>query len=409
MTASRPNILLVGSGHQLFREYLMREAAQYADLWLIEASEPTWQWPYLTGHTAIDTFDAAAAVAAVRLLAAEQVFAGVFCYHEGMIATAATVARFLGLPGPTPEAIAACRDKATTRQLLAVAGVPQPRFELVGGDSVSPDLLQEFGTPLVVKPRALGASQGVIRINTPDQLAGGLEVARSASQPGMTNFREVLVEEYVEGEEVSIDGFFDGLEYSPLFLARKRLGPQPYFEEMGHTVEATDSLLADEALLALLTAAHRALGVRDAITHTEVRLTTTGPMLIEVNGRLGGDLIPLLATRATNVEPARCGIGLAIGERPAPPTYAGKCSGIRFLQPDRSCVVKSVSIDVAAAAALGVQFQQLAGEGTQLRLPPDGYASRYAMLIADGEDAADCNRKLDAASEIVRLEWHDLD
>lgn len=406
MTRQRPLVLLVGSGHQTYREYLVREAAQYADLWLVEEPAPTWQAPYLVGHSSMDTFDPIDSVRAVRQLAGEHSFDGVFCYHEGMILAAAAIAQELGLPGPTPAAVAACRDKARTRQLLAAAGVAQPGFEVLAGDRVPAEVVDRLGLPLVVKPRTLGASQGVIRIDSPDQLAHGLQVSRSARQQGMVNLPEVLVEEYVEGEEISVDGYYDGLEYTPLFLARKRLGPQPYFEEMGHTVDAADSLLADQALLALLTAAHQALDISHAITHTEVRLTAAGPMLIEVNGRLGGDLIPLLATRASGVEPARCGVELAIGKRPAPPTGEGRCSGIRFLQPEQPCVVDSITFDAERAPELGVRFEPIVTPGTPLSPPPDGYVARYALLIADGANPAECDRKLDAASELVRLEAH---
>jgi biotin carboxylase len=397
---------MVGSGHRVFREYLLREAAEHADVWLLEQPEPTWQKPYIVGSTSVDTFDVEQTRQAALDLAHRHDFDGVFCYHEGMIISAATAARALGLPGPDPQAVAACRDKARTRHLLAAAGVAQPRFRVLDGDEGSAEMVARVGLPLVVKPRSLGASQGVIRVDRESELASAITVARDARQTGMTNPPEVLVEAYVDGKEISVDGYFHEGRYTPLFLARKRLGPAPFFEEMGHVVDGNDPLLLDEAVLSLLAGAHAALEMTDAITHTEIRLTGDGPVLIEVNGRLGGDLIPLLASRATGCRPAMCGIELALGQQPSGGGHRAGVAAIRFLQPDAPCIVRGVGFDAEAARRDGagdVEFAPIVPAGTHLRLPPEGYASRYALLTATGVDAVQCERTLDIAASHVRL------
>ncbi|MFL6161974.1 MAG: acetyl-CoA carboxylase biotin carboxylase subunit family protein [Jatrophihabitantaceae bacterium] len=405
-TSRRPRVLLIGSGQQAFRDYVLRQAAEHAELWLLEPDPPTWQSRYLVGSSSADTFSPEETVIAARRLASEQRIDAVFCYHEGMILAAAAAAQALGLPSPSVEAVAACRDKSKTRELLAKAGVGQPRFALVDKDCDIAQLAQTVRPPWVVKPRSLGASQGVVKIDLPAELATGLQIARSAWQAGMTNDDVVLVEEYVEGSEISVDGYFDGREYVPLFVARKRLNEAPYFEEMGHTVAGDDEYLSDASLMDFLAAAHHALEFHGAITHTEVRITRSGPRIIEVNGRFGGDLIPLLAERALNINTAWYALQLALGGRPGKPASSSRCSGIRFLRPDQPCVVDSVQFDVERARAAGlegVNFQAIVQPGTELRLPPEDYVSRYAMLIADGHSAEECDRKLDAATGFVEL------
>lgn len=412
MTTNRPRVLLIGSGQQAFREYLVKQAAEHAELWLLEPDPATWQSPYLVGSSTANTFSPEETVTAARQLASEQRIDAVFCYHEGMIVAAAAAAQALGLPSPSVEAVAACRDKATSRDLLAKAGVGQPRFALVDKEADLARLAEAIPLPWVVKPRSLGASQGVIKVDHPAELADGLQIARSAWQAGMTNDDTVLVEEYVEGSEISVDGYFDGRDYVPLFVARKRLNQAPYFEEMGHTVAGDDEYLSDAGLRGFLAAAHVALGFQGAITHTEVRLTESGLRLIEVNGRLGGDLIPLLAQRALNINSAWYAMELALGRSPGKPASSSRCSGIRFLRPDQPCVVDSVRFDTerAQAAGLGdVSFQAMAQPGAELRLPPEDYVPRYASLIADGDSAEECNQKLDAATELVELASHPLD
>src|SRR5439155_2829859 len=118
------------------------------------------------------------------------------------------------------------------------------------------------------------------------------EIAQAASFAGSPCFEGgALVEEYLTGPEISVDGAVRDGRFEPFFLAHKQIGPAPYMEEVGHALNGADLLLRDDALLAMLRTAHRALGVGTGVTHTEVKLTDRGPAIVEVNARLGGDLI----------------------------------------------------------------------------------------------------------------------
>ena len=106
--------------------------------------------------------------------------AGVFCYDEGLVHQAATVAAALGLPGSPPEAVAACRDKNATRSALALAGVPQPVSIGVHDLAEAAAAADKIGYPVVVKPRGLAGSMGVTLVHAPDELA---EVEAGARGP----------------------------------------------------------------------------------------------------------------------------------------------------------------------------------------------------------------------------------
>src|SRR5947209_12082197 len=164
----------------------------------------------------------------------------------------------------------------------------------------------------------MGASIGVARVDSPGDLAAAFAVAEAASHGGAPAYEGgVLVEEYLRGPEISVDGaVFDG-RYRPFFIAHKQVGFPPYFEEIGHVVDAADPLLVDPELNRVLAAAHRALGLRFAMTHTELRFTDRGPAIIEVNVRLGGDLIPYLGKLATGLDPAHIAVDVARGVRPS--------------------------------------------------------------------------------------------
>src|SRR5262249_60855178 len=105
------------------------------------------------------------------------------------------------------------------------------------------------------------------------EVAAGFGVAGRGSRCGPVAFRGgVLVEELVDGPELSIDGAVVAGQYLPFCLAHKQLGLPPYFEEVGHLVDGADPLLADADLRQVLEETHRAPGLPYGITHTQVPL-----------------------------------------------------------------------------------------------------------------------------------------
>jgi hypothetical protein len=206
-----------------------------------------------------------------------------------------------------------------------------------------------------------------------------------------------------------------------LFVARKELGPPPYFEEVGHLVMANDPLLDDPALQHLLEQAHRVLGVDDAITHTEVRFTNRGPRIVEINGRLGGDLIPYLGWMTSGIDPGTVAVQIASGINPgqvaakaqpvAPPPgqpRRPRCAGIRFCHPPEDCRVLSVRLPGPDPALGIVESDIVCSPGAELRLPPTGWLYRYAFVVCEADDQDTLRARLDHAAARVELEWHPL-
>ncbi|MBT0768575.1 ATP-grasp domain-containing protein [Kineosporia sp. J2-2] len=345
--SERPVLLLVGSGERWYREYLLAGAAARHEVWLLESGPVGWQRPYLAGHDRVDVTDPAELLRAARRLPAGRPAAGVLCWDEALIHPAAILAEALGLPGPGADAIGRCRDKAATRECLSRAGVPQPASTVVGSPGEARAVAGAIGYPVVLKPRGLGASQGVRRADGPHDLAGAYRDAATAFHPGVpVHERGVLVEEYLDGPEVSVDSAVTGGVVTPLTLARKEIGLAPYFEETGHLVRAADPLLRDPVLLSMLRKIHAALGIGSGMTHVELRLTASGPRVIEVNGRLGGDLIPFLGRLAHGVDHGRVAaevaLGLPLSTETTPGRPRGRTAGIRFRYPERDCRVREV-------------------------------------------------------------------
>jgi biotin carboxylase len=398
-------LLLAGSGDRRYREYILAAIAPRYQLWLLDTQPPTWQEPYLVGHTVTDVADVPSLVAAARAAAVQAgPVSGLLTYDEWLVEATAAAAAELGLPGPPPSAAAACRDKAATRRLLTAAGVPQPRSVPVGSLPEALAAGDTAGYPVVVKARSMAGSIGVVRADAPAEMAGAYAAAAApaSSRPGAA--QPVLVEEYLEGPEISVDCAVAGGEPRIMAVARKQTGLEPYFEETGHTVDAADPLLHDPVLHEMLRRIHQALSFTHGITHSEFRLTADGPRLVEVNARLGGDFIPYLGWLATGVDQARAAADLAAGREPDITPACRRAAGIRFLYPPADCTVRSAAASGQPPPAAVHRALVTAAPGQELLLPPRGYLSRYAYVIALAGTLAEVEETLGKAELLVELD-----
>ncbi|WP_330230692.1 ATP-grasp domain-containing protein [Nocardia sp. NBC_00508] len=407
MNTSSDVLLAIGSGLRLYREYLVKSVAARARSRglkpvLLNNIEPTWQQEYFDEIVVANVFDHEILRDRARRIAARHHVVGLVCWDEPLVQPAAEMADELGVPGLTSVGVRGCRDKNRARQVLTAAGLVQPRFELTRSLDQARAAAERIGYPVVVKPQALGASMGVVRADDRAELDTAFRTATSASTIGDEPFRDTaIVEEYAVGPEISIDAAVYKGEYLPMYLARKRTGLQPYFEEVGHIVDAADPLLGDAALLDTVARAHRELGVENGITHTEVKPTARGPLIIEVNGRLGGDLIPFLGKIATGIDPGEVLVDVATGHRPSTAPTRSAAVGIRFGYPERDCIVRSVTVPQHAPGL--VTAAVMVEPGVELRLPPGGYIARHSFVVCEADDAPRCAELLEAASASVEL------
>jgi len=403
-------VLILGSGGRPYREYLLASACQRRRLWLLDAAPPTWQTPYIDGATVVELLDRDRIIPdqdllikTARQLADDRPVVGVFTYDETMVIAAAHVAEALDLPGMSVDGADSCRNKHRTRMALTAAGLPQPRFAYVMTLAEATAVAGDFGYPVVVKPRGAGASIGVVKASGPGELGPAFTVAETATHEGAPAYEGgVLVEEFLDGHEISIDGAMHRGGYTPFVLARKTSGFPPYFEEVGHTVAASDPLLSDPEVCRILSEAHRAVGLRDGITHAEIRFNARGPAVIEINARLGGDLIPYVGKLATGIDPGHVAADLAVGSAPDLTNTDGGVVGIRFCYPPVDGRIKGMRLPAPGDVPGLVEAKPLVGPGTLLRLPPRGFIARYAYVICRADSHEACDAALDEA--IARVE-----
>ena len=209
-----------------------------------------------------------------------------------MLVLAATVAAAMGLPHNPVDAVRAATDKAAQRQRWAAAGVPQPSFRLVPAGDCVRQAAEAVGFPCVVKAVSLSASQGVLRADDP---AAAVEAARrirqvldEAERPAA---EPLLIEEYLPGPELSIDGVLTAGDLTVTAVFDKPGMPDgPTFEE---TLLVSPSRLAAGTLAAAVRSP-RTRPARSACrtgpVHAELRICDRGPAMLELAPRSIGGL-----------------------------------------------------------------------------------------------------------------------
>ncbi|OIK26860.1 pyridoxal-phosphate dependent enzyme [Streptomyces malaysiense] len=352
-----------------------------------------------------DTNSDAALRAAVQDRFRREEIAGITTTSDFYVPAAARLARWLGLPGNPPRAVAACRDKSALRALLETAGVRQPRYAVVREPGEVAAAVARTGLPCVVKPADDSGSVNVLLCADEATATAHAErvLAVTTNVRGMPTARTVLVEEYLDAPEYSVEMFtWDG-RGECVGITEKSVTGTPHFVEHRHLFPAPLPAETAQRITETVTAALDAAGIRLGATHTEVKLTAEGPAVIEINPRPAGGMIPELIRLATGVDlleqQLRTAVGLAPALKPAHDAHAG----IQFLLPDADGVLDAVAGTQEAAAVPDVESVTVtAAPGTAVRRPRSA-GDRIGHVIAGHPTPERVAAALDEAHRLVRL------
>jgi biotin carboxylase len=249
------------------------------------------------GHLTLDFLVPEKATGAIVEFAKHYPIRAVVSADDDGAILAAMAAAALGLPHSGVDAVVAARNKHRMREVLAAAGVPSPRSELVSIDEEPHDVARRVVFPCVVKPLFLSASRGVIRADDPAQFAGAFRRLTAilrrpeVAAEGGPLAQQVLVETFIPGIEVALEGLLSEGKLRMLALFDKPDPLEgPFFEE---TIYVTPSRLPaplQQAIAACTEDAVTALGLQRGPVHAELRLNDQGPWILEIAPRSIGGL-----------------------------------------------------------------------------------------------------------------------
>ena len=410
MTAPPRVLLLVPARSYRAADFIA--AAERMRLDLVVASDGALP---LGGRPVIPVSPADPEASARRILARAGSVDAIVAADTPMLVLAATVAARMGLPHNPVDAVRAATDKAAQRQRWAAAGLPQPSFRLVPAGDCIGQAAEAVGFPCVVKAVSLSASQGVLRADDPAAAVLAARRIRQVLQEAERSADEpLLIEEYLPGPELSIDGVLTAGDLTVTAVFDKPGMPDgPTFEE---TLLVSPSRLAEGALAAAVrTAADaaRSLGLSTGPVHAELRIRDRGPAMLELAPRSIGGLCSRALSFPGGASLEEIILANALG-RPVPAATAAtpplstpagpvRPCGVFMLPVPRPGVLRAVEGRAEALAVPGITGLTITiPPGQRVRPLPDG--DRYlGFIFASGDTPADVEQALTAASGRLRV------
>ncbi len=331
---------------------------------------------------------------------------GVVPVDEGTAVIAALAAEKLGLPHNPPEAARRAADKHAMRRALRAAGVPVPDFRAFDLAAGPEGPSGEVGYPCVLKPLLLSASRGVIRADDPASFAVAwrrieriLTTALAERRPRDARAaRKVLVEAFVPGAEVALEGLLrsGSLEVLALFDKPDPLDG-PFFEETIYVTPSRHPAALQEEVRRVAAEAARALGLSEGPVHAELRLSARGPVVLEVAARSIGGLCARALRFGAGLSLEEIVVAHAMGLPLSTLTRESRASGVMMLPIPRRGILHAVSGLDRARAVPGVEDVVITiPEGREVVPLPEGDAY-LGFLFARGDRPEDVERALRAA------------
>ena len=302
----------------------------------------------------IDLHDPEAAVRAIEEQARRRPFAAVIPTDDSTTEIAALAARALHLPHNPPEAVRYTQRKDLARARLQAADVPAPAHRVVDLRRPLAGQLESVRFPCVAKPVSLSASRGVIRADDPEGLRAALarieRILAKEHELTEEEHRHVLVEDFIPGTEVAVEGL---LEHGRLRLLAVFDKPDPldgpYFEETYYITPSRLPPRVQEQIRQQIHAACAAYGLREGPIHAECRINDAGIWVLEVAARTIGGLCARLLRVGTGFGLEELVLTHALGRPLALPADTG-AAGVLMIPTTTAGILRRVEGQSAARA-----------------------------------------------------------
>ena len=381
-----PRLIVLGAGPA---QLGLLEAAQAHGVWtaVVDRDPAAPGFRYADRRCILSTEDEPAIE---RLVGALEVDGLIAPGTDWPVGVAARIAERAGLPHPiSPQTAVLATNKLRQRERLGEAGVPQPRSWVVG----QCDELPETDGPVVVKAPDRQGQKGLTLVVDPAELRAAVDTARSAARNGLA-----LVEELVDGPELTVVGFSIAGEFHALAVTDRVVADPPAFGvALAHVwpseVSGTGTV-SDTAAAAV-----RALGIENGPSYTQLRVGPGGPQVIEVAARLGGGHDAELVEAATGVALNGLAIAAALGNELALRRRDVRVGGAvtRFLVAPPG-VLESVEVPEGLA---GLERVRIYREPGYVLAPLRRGADRAGAVLVTGDSRAQAVDRAERAAAAI--------
>ena len=318
--------------------------------------------------------------------------------------TVAAVAKELNIVGISEETALNATNKGMMRECLKQYNIPIPLFFKVNTKEEYINAIKQFDDKCIVKPADNSGSRGVYLIsNIKDKktIHHAYKYSKRYSRSG-----EIMVEEYMEGPEVSVEALSVEGEVHGIAVTNKLTLGAPKFVEMGHSQPSLLPREIEKEVTMIATDAIKAIGIENGPSHTEIIITKEGPKIVELGARLGGDNIAThLVPLSTGVDMVKCCIDIALNNKPEFGGKIRKGSAIRYFMTSAGRITDISGIDKAQKIPGVKQITFIKNIGDVI-YDINSSSDRIGFVIAQSESA---NEAISVCEEVLSKIEIDID
>jgi biotin carboxylase len=412
VATGRPRVLIIGGKLKLVRK------ARDLGLDVVYVQYPhaydRGHWPYVDQALLLDYGDIDRLLPLAQALHEAYPFQAAVSQFELGLLPAARINEALGLGGESVATVELLLDKWRMRRHLAARGI-SPVAAAVGRSTQDVrEFVEAHGLPIIVKPIRESGSVAVFCIRDRADVDVVAERFRSFDDghwavgdlfSAGSSFDEFLMEEFLDGPEISVETLsFDGRHVVVAVTDKEELGGSSGFVEIGFSQPSGCSAETLREVTRLVTDFLDAVGLRNGPAHTEVRLTSGGPRILESHNRVAGFAINEMIESAYGVDMERYALGARFGVveplTTSPEPRGG--AAVRFLTPEPGRVVEVTGVDAVRADPAFVDLQLNVEPGDEVRPLTwnDDHAGYVTARGATATEAIAHGRRLAAAIHI---------
>ena len=365
-----------------------------------------WQWDLAELRSLVDFLllvdptDTERAVKSVLDLARRHRVDGILTVNEDCLEAASEVAGRLDLPGCRLEVVRRCRDKWALCESLQRAGVPVPRCRRVESCEQALASAKEIGWPVVLKPRDMAASIGVIRCRDERELRRHYAICRTARWGGARH-DDILVQEHLAGQTVAANALLSDGAFRWVCHSEKRTTLAPFFLTLEDTMkqEAGGAEIADRTRQAA-----SAAGIDHGVVHVEMVSSPRGLLVLEVTPRMGGGFVGPMVEAHLGLDLLAASVDLALGHEPSRAADAPTRAVVgRYQMARREGRIARLALGSPDALPPPCSVDWCKSLGDTVGLPPRDYFPALGFIVAAGATLEEARRRLEVCERAIEV------
>ena len=311
----------------------------------------------------------------------------------------AAVAEKFGLHAISPDVAVRATDKIEMIRCFETYKIPHPWFEVITSEKELDTLLVKHLPPFIMKPNDASGSRGVILVDDIQEVRGAFLYSKSISKSGF-----VLIEEYMQGPEVSVEVMTIKGQTTVLAVTDKLTTGAPFFVEMGHSQPSVLSNEIIEKVKDIAIKAVQAIGIDNSPSHVEIIVTEDGPKLVEIGARLGGDCITTyLIPLSIGVDMVTACILLALGQEPDILPKYQKGAAIRYVKCKKGILQDIIGLDKAMSDP-NIKHIEIVKKVEDKIIPVHSSGDRVGYVIAQATTPLEAIRASEKALNEIKFE-----